>query len=279
MTQRSHRPLLLVFAILFTILFYYACPVLMQQEDTIMAAAGDAAAAASSDRIANRNPQYLVLNASNFVDVKSNSSLQLAQFSVAAWFRTSEDYHHGSDTNHHFIVNKGGSGQERPGYNMNYGIWIDNRERLKGGFESLTGEDNFIVSPASYNDGKWHYAVLTFDGRTINLYVDGTKVVSKSTTATPDYTGIQPVSIGVNSLTINGFFIGGVDEVRIWNRALSDQEVKDQHSSNSGSGNFAGDGDNNFAKEIPTDFPLSYQRSNSAAFDARGLVLYLSFNS
>jgi hypothetical protein len=103
-------------------------------------------------------------------------------------------------------------------------------------------------------------------------------VASNSTNATPDYTGIQPVSIGINSLTINGFFIGGIDEVRIWNRALSDQEVKDQHSSNSGSGNFAEDGDNNFAKEIPTDLPLSYQRSNSA-FDARGLVLYLSFNS
>jgi hypothetical protein len=246
MTQRSHRPLLPVFAILFTILFYYACPALMQQEDTIMAAAGDAAAA--SDRTANRHPQYLVLNASNFMDVKSNSSLQLTKFSIAAWFRTSEDYRSGTGTNYHFIVNKGGSGQERPGYNMNYGIWIDSRERLKGGFESLTGEDNFVVSPASYNDGKWHYAVLTFDGRTINLYVDGTKVVSKSTTATPDYTGIEPVSIGVNSLTINGFFIGDIDEVRIWNRTLSDQEVKDQHN-------------------------------NSAAFDARGLVLYLSFNS
>jgi len=243
MTQRSHRPLLLVFAILFTI-FYYACPALMQQEDTIMAA-GDAAAA--SDRTANRHSQYLVLNASNFVDVKNNSSLQLTKFSIAAWFRTSEDYYR-SGTNYHFIVNKGGSGQERPGYNMNYGIWIDDRERLKGGFESLTGEDNFVVSPASYNDGKWHYAVLTFDGRIINLYVDGTKVASKSTNATPDYTGIQPVSIGVNSLTINGFFVGGIDEVMIWNRTLSDQEVKDQHN-------------------------------NSAVFDARGLVLYLSFNS
>lgn len=248
MTQRSHRPLLLVFAILFTILFCYVCPpVLMQQEDTIMAAAGDAAAAASSDRTANRHPQYLVLNASNFVDIKSNNSLQLTKFSIAAWFRTSEDYYR-SGTNYHFIVNKGGSGQERPGYNMNYGIWIDDRERLKGGFESLTGEDNFVVSPASYNDGKWHYAVLTFDGRTMNLYVDGAKEASKSTTATPDYTGIEPVGIGVNSLTINGFFIGDIDEVRIWNRTLSDQEVKDQHN-------------------------------NSAAFDARGLVLYLPFNS
>jgi hypothetical protein len=112
------------------------------------------------------------------------------------------------------------------------------------------GANYFAKSSGGYNDGEWHYAVLTFDGRTINLYIDGTKEASKSTTATPDYTGIQPVSIGVNSLALGGFFIGQIDEVRIWNRTLSDQEVKDQYSGN-----------------------------NSTAFDTQGLVLYLPFNS
>ena len=91
----------------------------------------------------------LSLTGSNYQDVASSGSLQLSQFSVAAWFKTSTNF--GGDA---FIVNKGGAGSDSSGQNMNYGIWIDNKERLKGGFESLTGEDNFVVSPASYNDGK-----------------------------------------------------------------------------------------------------------------------------
>ena len=46
-----------------------------------------------------------------------------------------------------------------------------------------------------------------------------------STSATPDNTGTQPVRIGANSLALNGFFTGNVDEVRIWNRALSSTEI------------------------------------------------------
>ena len=60
----------------------------------------------------------------------------------------------------------------------------------------------------------------------VRLYVDGVQVSSMSTaSATPDNTGIQPVRIGANSLALNGFFTGNVDEVRVWNRALSSTEI------------------------------------------------------
>jgi hypothetical protein len=75
------------------------------------------------------------------------------------------------------------------------------------------------------------YAVVTYDGSTgVRLYIDGVQVSSLSTSATPDNTGIQPVRIGANSLSLNGFFIGNVDEVRVWNRALSSTEIANAYN-------------------------------------------------
>jgi len=163
----------------------------------------------------------LTLSGSNYFDVASKSSLQLSQFSVAAWFKTSKDY-----TTDAMIVNKGGIGSESLGQNANYQLSMTSSEKIKAGFETSTGIDYFATSPASYSDGKWHYSVVTYDGKYINLFVDGVKVAIKSTGgASPESSGSNPVRIGANSRSSTNFFTGSVDEVRIWNRALVTSEV------------------------------------------------------
>ena len=70
---------------------------------------------------------------------------------------------------------------------MNYGIWMNSAEKIKGGFETSSGTDYFVTSPASYSDNKWHYAVVTYGGSTVILYIDGVQVATKSTSgASPD---------------------------------------------------------------------------------------------
>ena len=75
----------------------------------------------------------------------------------------------------------------------------------------------------------WHYVIIAYDGVSLNLYIDGEKVASRLTNAKPDNAGSQPVSVGVNSLTINHFFPGQIDEVRVFNRAVSNKEVEEQY--------------------------------------------------
>ena len=161
---------------------------------------------------------------SNYFNVASSPSLKLSQFSVAAWFKTSTNF--GSEA---FIVNKGGFGSETAGQNQNYQISMTSTEKIKGGFETSTGADFFVTSPNTYNDNQWHYAVVTYGGSTIRLYIDGVQVASKSTSgASPDSSGTKPVRIGANSRTTpptSYFFIGDVDEVRIWNDDLTTQQV------------------------------------------------------
>jgi hypothetical protein len=104
---------------------------------------------------------------SNFFDVASSPSLQLSQFSVATWFKTSSDF--ASDA---MIVSKGGFGSETAGQNINYGIWMNSAQKIKGGFESSAGTDYYTTSPNSYNDNQWHYAVVTYGASTLILYRD-----------------------------------------------------------------------------------------------------------
>jgi hypothetical protein len=190
---------------------------------------------------------YLTLSGSNYTDIASNSSLQLTKFSVAIWFRTNMDVPFVSEA---YVVNKGGIGSNSPGQNMNYGIWMTDSGIIRGGFENSSGDKITLRSERSYNLYDWHYVVITYDGLVIRLYIDGELVASKYTYyAIPDNTGTQPIRIGANSYQLleipNGLFIGNVDELRIWNRALS-------------------------ASEIPNAY-------NKGVFNTNGQVLYLPF--
>ena len=174
----------------------------------------------------------LALSGSTFQDVSSSSALQLGQFSVAAWFKTSTNL--GTSG---YIVNKGGIGSDSAGQNMNYGIWMTSAGRIQAGFEAVSGgADHFVTSPNTYNDGQWHYAVVTYGGSTVILYIDGQQVGTKATSgASPETSGTKPVRIGANSRVTppGNFFTGEVDEVRVWNDDLTTQQVADALSGSS----------------------------------------------
>ncbi len=172
----------------------------------------------------------LVLTGSNYNDTPNAGNLQLNQFSVAAWFKTLTNF--GSDA---FIVNKGGVGSDSAGQNLNYGIWMNSAEQIKAGFETSSGADQYVTSVNTYNDGQWHYAVVTNDGSTVRLYIDGEQVATKSTSgASPENTGTKPVRVGANSRVTppGNFFTGEVDEVRLWNNDLTAQQVADAFAGN-----------------------------------------------
>jgi len=170
----------------------------------------------------NYAPSF-VATGSSFNDTPDSASLRLNQFTVAAWFKTSTNF--ASDA---FIVNKGGVGSDSSGQNLNYGIWMNSAEQVKAGFETSSGADQYVTSPNSYNDGQWHYAVVTNNGANVILYIDGVQVATKATSgASPETIGTKPVRVAANSRVTppTNFFTGEIDEVRLWNSALSASQV------------------------------------------------------
>lgn len=147
----------------------------------------------------------------------------LKSFTVVAWFSTNKTF-----TNNAFIVSKGGVGADAPGYNSNYGIWINTNGNVIAGFETSEGIDNNVVSNQKYNDGKWHNVAVTYDGRSnLILFMDGNPVASRNTGgAAPDILGTNPIRIGSNSFQPENYFIGSIDDVGIWNKTLTELEIK-----------------------------------------------------
>ncbi len=182
---------------------------------------------------------YFTATGSNHVSIDDKPELRLQQFSIAAWFRTTIS----NNDKAAIIVNKGGFGVDSSTLpDMNYGIWIGcngNQGKVQAGFEDANGRDYFVTSSNTYNDGQWHYAVVTYNGNTLRLYVDGMLVAYRDNiNAIPDYNGTRPLVIGKNSYDNSRYFIGDIDEVRVYNRALTEQEVVDAYNN----GVFASDG-------------------------------------
>ena len=71
---------------------------------------------------------------------------------------------------------------------------------------------------------EWHHVVGMYDGASINVYLDGALDVSVPTTQ-PIGPDELPVLIGDNPGATGRYWDGLIDEVLIYNRALSDEEI------------------------------------------------------
>jgi hypothetical protein len=177
-----------------------------------------------------KNSKIIEFSGINYADVVNSRDINLNSFTVSVWFNTAMNVTSG---NNGILLNKGGFGSDRPGFNLNYGIWLNNREKVTGGFETQTGDDYSLTSQGSYDDSTWHNAILTFDGEQhlLKLYMDGLEVATNSTNIgiTPDTTGKQPIRLGANSLSekgkINGNYTGQLDDIQIWNYAFTKEQV------------------------------------------------------
>ncbi len=85
-----------------------------------------------------------------------------------------------------------------------------------GQFADLTG------APASLNDDAWHHVVLTYDGVTVTMFVDAFFNASADITLNTVGTNLE---IGRTAFDHPPeAYVGAIDDVRIYDRVLSDQE-------------------------------------------------------
>jgi hypothetical protein len=82
----------------------------------------------------------------------------------------------------------------------------------------------WLYGPSALATNTWSHLAATYDGTTLRLYVNGTQVASKASSV------LMPVSSGPLRMGGNAiwgeFFSGQIDDVRVYNRALSAAEVQ-----------------------------------------------------
>lgn len=166
----------------------------------------------------------LSFDGTGYVSIPYSPSLELSDsFSVSLWFQGSEIDPHGNPSapvTYRTFVNRGGPGSQR------LYLLVDSDGKLWH-FDSLS-------SGIELNDNDWHHFAYTFVASSTNfgtetIYLDGRNVASR--------TGFVPAFIPTSmTLGLSGGlhgFLGFMDEVRFYNRALTASEVaKDKDSEN-----------------------------------------------
>jgi DUF971 family protein len=146
-----------------------------------------------------------------YVDCGSGPSLDLTEaLTLAVWFYPETS-----------IVTRGFAGVfgKRIGsYCLSYSgkIWL----HIPGGADA---DGTLSVSP-----GSWHHIVATFDGKLAKLYVDGKlQSVRPSTVATLPHGENFYLRYPATHLTVEPEYKCMLDDGRVYNRALSEQQVKE----------------------------------------------------
>ena len=83
-----------------------------------------------------------------------------------------------------------------------------------------------LVSESVITDGQWHHVGFVWDGAYRSLYVDGIEVARDTAAQNPLKSTTDGLYIGAGkNLEAGTFFSGMIDDVRIYDKALSAEEV------------------------------------------------------
>jgi hypothetical protein len=98
-------------------------------------------------------------------------------------------------------------------------------------FGTWTGATNMVTSPGSYNDGNWHFAVITQGIDGMHMYVDGAQVASSSATGAQSYTGYWQLGGTVTAGWPNqpsAAFSGSISDAAMYRSELTAGQIQAQ---------------------------------------------------
>ncbi len=148
------------------------------------------------------------------VDIPHNSALNAYPLTVAAWFKTTNGSSGAGIVNKY--VSSSGNGWQLYMVDGNLCAWY-----FGSGGSLYTG--TCTLSTGGFNNGIWHQAVFLVDSTGGTMYVDGIKRGS-----TLAWSGTPSATTTTTQLTIgkyDSYFPGTIDDVRIYNRALTVDEI------------------------------------------------------
>jgi hypothetical protein len=163
--------------------------------------------------------QFSITNLTDRIVIPNSDSLNLDYITVAAWVKAAD-----KDGFWNRIMDK----DWRKGFCFNLGgDYKGKGPRGKLSFESSVG---YIEAARVLDDNKWHHVAASFDGNVVRIYIDGTGRNQAVENPGPLPKNNWDLCIG-NSVVDYGTgefiaFDGLIDEVRIYNRALSADEIK-----------------------------------------------------
>ena len=158
----------------------------------------------STDRWGLTNRSYSFSGSGDYVVAPR---LYQNAFSVSLWFKTE------SVQSYNPLIDA---------FDSNWEIQLKNSH---ADYVSFNDEGGYIEHLASdiVQNNVWYNLICTFSDETVSFYTDGTLIDQFSVFALPDNSG--DYFIGASMSGIPQFFIGRIDDIGIWNRALTEEEI------------------------------------------------------
>jgi hypothetical protein len=139
------------------------------------------------------------------------TNLQLQNFSIEAWVKRASTS----------SVSQSAPNAELFSYGLGgyaFGVWSDGRLYL-----SKMGIDNVTLS-TGISDTNWHHVAVSKNGSAVVFYIDGTAYNVGPYASTFVFT--TPAAIGTTGDNLQTSFYGVIDELSVYNRALSPSEIQ-----------------------------------------------------
>lgn len=149
----------------------------------------------------------------DYIDMEDNLDLNPSEFTVSAWFKRDP-----ADTGTKSILSK-----RDAAFLRGYDLRILNNDRLQ--FWWKNGSNQVLFAPTRIPDGEWHHVAVTFDGSRARIFIDGVEDGSANLTPPVD-TDESFYIAAAGKGTPTQHFRGNIDEVRVWNRMLTPDQLR-----------------------------------------------------
>jgi hypothetical protein len=171
-----------------------------------------------------------------YIKVNDDPSLRLQQFTLETWFKKEGNGVYnttgtGGIVNAIPLISKGAAEAENTAVDINYMLCLTTTNRVAADLEAYPTSQNYPDSGSTiFSNNVWHHAAVTYDGTTMKIYLDGNLEKEKTISLPPGYASTSPVGLGTSlrsdGTTAQGFFDGTMDEVRIWNYARTQTQIR-----------------------------------------------------
>ncbi|KQB44037.1 Secreted hyalin domain protein [Flavobacterium daejeonense] len=154
----------------------------------------------------------------DYVSFKDNYNLT-GNFSIETWVKPNAV--NGTRT----VISRKDAGNNTKGYDLS----IVNGQ-VQFNYHNASGANSITTGSYSISTGRWYHLAVTFDGATYKLYVDGLQLATKNGAAPAATDSTTEALLGAmdqvsTTIPVN-YFYGWMDEVKIWNKALGVEQIR-----------------------------------------------------
>lgn len=171
-------------------------------------------ASLANDRFGHPNSAYTFDGINDFIRINTQPSLRPPVISFSCWVNFISCPSWG-------VLFDNLSGDPWNGYEIEYASVLQQQII----FEFYTSVHSGVSSLATLDFNKWYHYVLTYDGILIKMYLNGVLVNQKATTGNLNYTNTVNATFGSRFTGTDAFFNGLLDDVRVYDHAITDQEI------------------------------------------------------